>query len=154
MPGAAHCLRLLELSAPLRFVCCHDGQVGSHVQNSPSWSGSRRCGHHRAQRGDIPGDGDARENRLAGLGPLTGIGAGVGVGAAAALVHRYLGHLPKPLGVGVLGLGAMALADGPLAAAGLTDPRAWAASDWASDVLPHLLYGWVTFEVLSALERS
>ena len=33
----------------------------------------------------IPGEGETRDNRVAGLGPLTGIAAGVGVGVLAGL---------------------------------------------------------------------
>lgn len=35
----------------------------------------------------IPGDHQARQNRLAGLGPLTGLAAGVGVGAVLGLAR-------------------------------------------------------------------
>ncbi len=40
----------------------------------------------------VPGEGDARQNRVAGLGPLTGLVAGVGVGAG-------LGWAAPPAGV-------------------------------------------------------
>jgi len=31
-----------------------------------------------------------------------------------------------------------------MAALGVSDPRSWGATDWASDVVPHLAYGLVT----------
>lgn len=39
------------------------------------------------------------------------------------------------------GLGVMAATDGVSTALGATDPRSWAAADWAADVVPHLAYG-------------
>jgi len=33
-----------------------------------------------------------------------------------------------------------------------SDPRSWAAADWASDVVPHLAYGVVTAWVLEGLD--
>ena len=38
---------------------------------------------------DIPGEGNTRDNRLAGLGPLSGIVVGVGVGAIAGAHQRF-----------------------------------------------------------------
>ena len=34
----------------------------------------------------------------------------------------------------------------------VTDPRTWSAVDWLSDVVPHLVYGLVTYATLSALD--
>ncbi|MBJ7608247.1 MAG: hypothetical protein JF887_02290 [Candidatus Dormibacteraeota bacterium] len=101
----------------------------------------------------IPGEGKARDNRLAGLGPLTGLAAGVGVGALIGLV-RSGGWRP---GVAVTCLaatvGALIGSNGPMTVLGVTDPRTWTASDWASDVIPHLAYGAVTAGVLTQLDR-
>jgi hypothetical protein len=33
---------------------------------------------------------------------------------------------------------------------GVTDPRTWSASDWMSDVVPHVAYGAVTGSILAA----
>jgi hypothetical protein len=38
--------------------------------------------------------------------------------------------------------------NGPLVAMGITDPRDWSLTDWASDVIPHLAFGVVTAAVL------
>lgn len=102
---------------------------------------------------DIPGDDDARKNRLAGLGPLIGLFAGIGVGGALG-VARAFGFRPNLLVAGGLtGAAAMAGTDAPMAALGVTDPRAWAVRDWLSDAVPHLAYGLVTAAVAGALDR-
>jgi hypothetical protein len=105
----------------------------------------------------IPGDKDERGHRVQGLGPLSGIAVGVAVGAAAGLVHRGLarrGHaLAPPVEATLIGAVAMALADVPLKLLGISDPAAWAAADWASDAIPHLLYGTVACAVLRSGEE-
>lgn len=102
----------------------------------------------------IPGNNDERTNRLAGLGPLTGLAAGIGVGTALGLA-RVLGFRPGPAVSTLLAaVGAMAGADGPIAALGISDPRTWAAKDWAADVAPHLAYGAVTAAVLHGLDQQ
>ncbi len=101
---------------------------------------------------EIPGEGKERENRLAGLGPLTGIATGVVVGIAGSLLLPVLRRLPAPLAAASLGAIAMLAADGPLVALGLTQPRDWSAVDWLSDVVPHVGYGSATYAVLAALD--
>jgi hypothetical protein len=81
-----------------------------------------------AERADveIPGEGDERDNRLAGLGPLSGTGVGVVVGAAAGLMLGALRKrgvtLPAPVPVVLIGATAMALSDVPLKLFGISDP--------------------------------
>jgi hypothetical protein len=41
----------------------------------------------------------------------------------------------------------------PLAAAGVSDPRSWDASSWASDIVPHLAYGAVVAWTMEAAHR-
>lgn len=92
----------------------------------------------------LPGDDDARDNRVSGLGALTGIATGVAVGTAYGLL-RALGVRPsRP--VAALGISAVAMlaANGPMAALGVSNLRQWASADWAADALPHLAYGLVT----------
>src|SRR3954471_14183541 len=84
---------------------------------------------------EVPGDDATRQNRLAGLGPLTGIATGVGVGVLAGLLAP---RLPLPVLAGVVGAGAMAGSNIPMAALRVTDPRSWDAGSWISDVVPHL----------------
>ncbi|MGI9157582.1 MAG: hypothetical protein ACR2FG_13275 [Marmoricola sp.] len=100
---------------------------------------------------EIPGDEDSRSNRLAGLGPLTGLATGAGIGGALGLARGF-GFRPNLLLAAlVTGAGAMAGTDSPMAALGVTDPRTWAAKDWLSDAVPHLAYGIVTAAVLRGL---
>lgn len=106
---------------------------------------TRRAGH------PVPGDEQARQKRLDGLGPLGGVATGVGFGVAAGLLRPLLLRLPAGLGALTLAAAAMAGADGPLVRLGLTDPRTWSAADWMSDIVPHLAYGVVT---RAALEPS
>lgn len=102
----------------------------------------------------VPGEGDARDNRLAGLGPLTGIVTGVGLGVVAGLA-RAAGVRPGLAPSAVLvGVGAMAATDGPMAALGVSDPRTWPASSWVRDLVPHLAYGAVTAAVVHALAEG
>lgn len=103
---------------------------------------------------EIPGGRGESPNRGTALGALAGIGVGLGLGVAGSAAH-YLGlRAPKPLGGALLGGVAMAAADVPATALGVTDPRTWSGADWASDAVPHLAYGVVTRSVLERLERN
>lgn len=96
----------------------------------------------------VPGEDDKRENRLAGLGPMSGILTGVGIGAVAGLLRPALDRLPAPVAALLVGGTAMLAADAPLAKLQLSRPGDWSLADWLSDVIPHLAYGAVTFAVL------
>lgn len=100
----------------------------------------------------IPGSGEDRDNRLAGLGPLSGIATGVGVGALLGLA-RALRFRP-PLAVGAAAATVLALvgANGPMTAVGITDPRTWPLESWLADVVPHVAYGIVTATTLHGLD--
>jgi hypothetical protein len=101
----------------------------------------------------VPGRGEQREHRLVGLGGLLGIATGIGVGAAYGAAAR-LGWRPSlPVAALTTGVAAMAAADVPLVAMHLTDPRSWRASDWLSDLLPHVAYGAATAATWAALSR-
>jgi hypothetical protein len=102
----------------------------------------------------IPGEGETRDNRISGLGSLSGIATGVGVGVAFGLLRRVGLRLPTPVGAVVVGLAAMAATDTSMASLKVSDPRSWSATDWLSDLLPHLAYGAVTYATLAALDRS
>ena len=101
----------------------------------------------------IPGDDETRSNRVQGLGPITGLVAGVGVGVVVGLV-RAAGYRSEPL-VGTLltTLGVLVVANGPMTVLGITDPRTWSATDWASDIVPHLAYGAVVKTTMDAFDR-
>ncbi len=102
----------------------------------------------------IPGDLQTRQNRVQGLGPITGIAAGVGIGALVGLV-RALGYRSSPLvGTGLITAGVLAATNGPMTVLGVTDPRTWSAVDWVSDVVPHLAYGAVVKTTLDAFDRA
>lgn len=102
----------------------------------------------------IPGNDDERGNRVAGLGPLSGLATGVGVGAVLGL-GRALGWRP---GVFVGGasatFGALLASNVPMAVLRVSDPRTWSAADWIADIVPHLAYGAVTAAVLQGLDGS
>jgi hypothetical protein len=102
----------------------------------------------------IPGEGDTRQNRLQGLGALTGIAAGMGVGVLAGLGRAAGFRPPAWLGGVAAGLAAMSGSNGPMTVLGVTDPRTWSTTDWVSDVVPHLAYGFVTHSTLAALDRA
>jgi hypothetical protein len=101
----------------------------------------------------VPGEGETRDNRLTGLGSLSGIATGVGVGAAFGVLRRLGLRPPTLLGAAVVGLSAMAATDSSMASMGISDPRTWSAADWLADLLPHVAYGLVTYATLQALER-
>jgi hypothetical protein len=98
----------------------------------------------------IPGDEETRRNRVQGLGPITGLVAGVGVGVVIGLV-RAAGYRSQPL-VGTLltTLVVLVAANGPMTVLGITDPRTWSGTDWASDIVPHLAYGAVVTTTMDA----
>jgi hypothetical protein len=106
-----------------------------------------------ASKAGIPlGEGEARRNRLQGLGPLTGLAAGIGMGVLVGLL-RAAGLRTQPLvGTALITGGVMAAANGPMVAMGITDPRSWSATDWISDVVPHLAYGAVVKATMDAFD--
>jgi hypothetical protein len=102
----------------------------------------------------IPGQGELRENRLQGLGTLTGLVAGVGVGALGGLARASGYRFPTPVGITLTTVGVLVAANGPMTALGITDPRTWSATDWISDVVPHLAYGVVVKTTMDAFDRT
>lgn len=96
----------------------------------------------------VPGEGETRDNRVTGLGSLMGIAAGCGVGAAIGGL-RSTGMLRTPVATGLAaGIGAMVAGNAPMTLLKVTDPRTWSASDWLSDVIPHVAYATVAAAVL------
>ena len=102
---------------------------------------------------DIPGDEEKRSNRLQGLGPLTGLVAGVGVGVLAGLFRAAGFRSSPPAGVALTTAGVLVAANGPMTVLGVTDPRTWSATDWVSDLVPHLVYGLVLKTTMDAFDR-
>jgi len=96
-------------------------------------------------------DDETVQNRQSGLGALLGYVTGLGVGAVYGAARPALGGAPAQLtGLGV-GLLAMAASDVPLAVSGVSDPKTWSTSDWASDLIPHLIYGFVVAAAYEAV---
>jgi hypothetical protein len=118
------------------------------ASDSPSQAVEQLAGKAGAE---IPGKGEDRDNRLAGLGPLAGIVTGAAIGVTAAFARPALARVPAPLAAATLGALAMAGSDGPLIALGITKPADWTAADWASEVIPHLGYGAAAYATLTAL---
>ena len=98
----------------------------------------------------IPGDEEQRGNRLAGLGPLSGILAGVGAGVVLGVLRAAGWRPPFVAGAAAASAVAWLAGNGPMVALGITDPRDWSLSDWASDLVPHVAFGVVTAAVLAA----
>lgn len=131
----------------LNAVSCLDmavrGRPSSSTPEAVVGKITTRAGH------PVP-DGEGRDNRLSGLGALSGIAVGVGTGALVPLLHRA-GLRPHAwLGAVLTGALAMTLADAPRAGLDISDPRTWSPADWTSDALPHLAYGLVTYGVITA----
>ena len=103
---------------------------------------------------DIPGRGEERQNRLAGLGPLAGLATGTGIGVLFGLVRVLRIRPPALIDAVLVGAAAMAATDLSMARLGVSDPRSWSATDWISDALPHLAYGAVTHATLVGFERA
>jgi hypothetical protein len=101
----------------------------------------------------IPGRGAERDHRVEGFGALAGIATGLGIGGVFGWLHDR-GLRLGLLGSVVIGGTAMAATDISMVRLGLTDPRKWTAADWASDVLPHLAYGWVAQLCLAATDQT
>jgi hypothetical protein len=100
------------------------------------------------------GSGEAAENRKSAVGALLGYGVGVGVGTVYGLLRPALAGVPTAAaGIG-LGLAAMAASDLPPTALGITDPRTWGTVGWASDIVPHVIYGLVTALAFDAIARG
>jgi hypothetical protein len=101
----------------------------------------------------IPGRGELRENRLEGLGPLTGLAVGTGVGVMAGLARATGLRLAAPAGTALTTVAVLVAANGPMTVLGITDPRTWSATDWLSDVVPHLAYALVVKRTMDAFDR-
>jgi hypothetical protein len=96
----------------------------------------------------IPGEGEVRKNRIAGLGPMTGLATGVGVGVVMGVATAAGWRPGLVAGTLVATVAALVASNGPMTVLGVTDPRTWSLSDWTSDLLPHIAFGGVTAAVL------
>jgi protein involved in temperature-dependent protein secretion len=107
-----------------------------------------RAGH------PVPGSGEAKDNRLEGLGALSGIATGAGVGAGFGWLRSHGLRLGPVLGPVVIGGAAMLATDAAMARLGISDPREWDAAAWLSDALPHLAFGVTTYAALVAMDSD
>src|SRR3712207_3713590 len=73
----------------------------------------------------IPGDEETRQNRVQGLGPLTGLVAGIGIGVLTGLARAAGFRSPPLVGTGLITAGVLVGTNGPMTALGITDPRTW-----------------------------
>ena len=121
----------------------------------PSSSTPGQVAGKLAQRAgaEIPGEAEKRQNRLQGLGALSGLATGVVIGALAGGLRFAVLRLGPVLGAILLGGAAMAATDGVMAGLGVSDPSGWGAAAWASDAVPHLAFGAVTYGSLAAMSR-
>ncbi|MFJ4844800.1 MULTISPECIES: hypothetical protein [unclassified Streptomyces] len=99
----------------------------------------------------VPGSPGVRANRVAGLGPLTGIAAGVGMGATLGLLTAAGWRPGNATLTATAGALALIGTNGPMTVLRVTDPRTWSASDWAADLVPHVAYAVVAAAVLKGL---
>jgi hypothetical protein len=102
----------------------------------------------------IPGSGEERENRLAGLGPLSSVATGTGLGILFGLVRALRIRPPGMIDAVLIGAAAMTATNLSLVRMGITDPRSWSAMDWISDAVPHIAFGAVTHATLLGFERA
>ncbi|HEY3831610.1 MAG TPA: hypothetical protein VGO03_04915 [Acidimicrobiia bacterium] len=98
----------------------------------------------------IPGQGDARSNRVSGLGSMLGSTAGVASGGVVGLLLAKETEA-WPTTLIVTTVAALIAGNAPMTLLGVTDPQQWTVTDWISDVVPHVAYGLVGGAVLRAL---
>ena len=92
------------------------------------------------------------QNRESGLGALLGYVNGLGVGALYGLLRSQVDEdVSLPLMGVLVGASAMAASDVPLVSLKVSNPKTWGVSGWASDAIPHLIYGLVTAGVYQLL---
>jgi hypothetical protein len=89
--------------------------------------------------------------RRSATGALMGQSIGLSLGLAYAALRSAGIRPPMPIaGIG-LGLAAMAASDAPLTASGLTNPKEWPPRSWVSDIVPHMVFGFVAASAVNAL---
>ncbi len=131
-------------------------------RSTPSPTSTWQCGNTpeltveklaQAAHVTIPGEGEKRENRLAGLGPLSGLAPGIGVGALLGAGYAAR-RTPGPVaGTLLCSIVVLLSANAPMTLLGIADPRIWSAADWASDIVPHLAYGATVHGVLASYDN-
>src|SRR3712207_1657050 len=82
-----------------------------------------------------------------------GLVAGIGVGVLGGLARASGYRSATPVGITLTTLGVLVAANGPMTVLGVTDPRTWSATDWISDLVPHLAYGVVVKTTMDPFDR-
>jgi hypothetical protein len=93
------------------------------------------------------------QNRQSGLGALLGYLDGLGTGVAYSFVRSQSDEIPLSLAGPLVGLAAMGGSDLPLVILKASNPKTWGVSGWLSDLIPHLIYGFVTVATYEALSN-
>lgn len=109
-----------------------------------------KTGLQLSQQGNHSED-QTTQNRESGLGALLGFVNGLGVGTIYSLIRSQLDDVSIPLASLGVGAAAMAASDIPIITLQVSDPKSWGVSGWASDAIPHAIYGLVTVLVYEAL---
>jgi hypothetical protein len=91
------------------------------------------------------------QSRESGIGALLGYVNGLGVGAAYGAMRSQTNGTSIPVTGIAIGLLSMTASDVPLVALKISNPKTWGISGWASDVIPHLIYGLVTAAAYESL---
>jgi hypothetical protein len=95
---------------------------------------------------------EASGNRRSAAGALMGYVVGMGAGVDYAFLRAFMPGLPLPVAATAIGVMAMAASDVPATMTDATNPREWTASSWASDIIPHLAYGFATAAAFNMLD--
>ncbi len=133
------------------------GRAASKTPAKTAGELSRRAGIDLA--GTVDEEPDKKQKKTAShrrqaLGALLGYLTGLSVAMAYGAARPSLGTVARPVAATGLGLAAMAGSDIPASALGVTDPRRWSMSSWASDVVPHLAYGLVVAAAYDVADGS
>jgi hypothetical protein len=97
---------------------------------------------------------EEQQHRRNGLGGLIGYADGFGAGALYGLVRPAVRDVSWFwMGLGLAAL-TMLLSEGTATALKQTDPRKWGVSGWIADIVPRVVYGWVTALTFDQLEAG
>jgi hypothetical protein len=120
------------------------------TRGRPASTTPERSVERLARAGHISlGPEESAANRRTGIGALLGYLTGAGVAAGYSALFRR--RLPWAASAALLTAAAMVGSNAPLTLLKVTNPRDWSATDWVSDVVPHVAYGAVTATVLDRL---
>jgi hypothetical protein len=113
------------------------------IRGRPASTVPEKGAERLARQAGIPlGEGRVAETRKTAIGALLGFATGASAGAVYGLVRPLAPGVSKPVAAVLVGLGTMAATDAGNASMGTTShPRTWTAEEWASDIVPHLVFG-------------